>query len=222
MKRAFYYSMAFLLVSCSSQEEKQITDVDGNTYDITQIGNQKWTTKNLIVKHYQNGDLIQEAANQNEWDSLTNVGIGAYCILSFYSPFEDEFGLLYNWHAVHDPRGLSPSGWHIPTDDEWVIMKDFLGGFSFAGKKMRFSDPTFGGWQCEDDSDNSSGFTAYPGGACNENGTFLPSYLGGYWWSSTETDPFNAVHWRLLCGDPAIYRTIGLKQMGMSIRCIKD
>ena len=211
-----------LLVSCSPKEETQVTDIDGNNYEITSIGTQKWTTRNLIVKHYRNGDPIQQAMNMNVWDSLANAGIGAYCCISYYAPFESDYGLLYNWHTVHDPRGLAPTGWHIPTDNDWIILKDYLGGFSYAGQKMKSQHPPNDYWGCPDVSDNSSGFNAFPSGFAGTTGTFSPIDYGGFWWSSTETDIQNAIYWRVVPCDDGIYKLSGQKDMGMAVRLIKD
>ena len=98
------------------------------------IGTQTWTSKNLDVATYRNGDAIPQVQDFNEWKNLTT---GAWCYL-FNDPTNGtKYGKLYNWYAVTDPRGLAPEGYHIPTDEEWTILTDYLGGESAAGKKMK-------------------------------------------------------------------------------------
>ena len=77
----------------------------------------KLSEHNLTVTHYRNGDPILHAQSDEDWMRAGEMGLGAYCI----SP---TGGHLYNWHAVNDPRGLAPKGFHIPTDEEWRRVKD--------------------------------------------------------------------------------------------------
>jgi uncharacterized protein (TIGR02145 family) len=87
-----------------------------------------------------------------------------------------QYGRLYNGYAVDDPRGLCPSGWHVPSDAEWTALTDALGGGKVAGKKMKST-----AW----DGTNSSGFSALPGGARDGSlGYFYDDGYYGYWWSS--------------------------------------
>jgi uncharacterized protein (TIGR02145 family) len=222
---SFFTAILFILtcfVSCQEKAPSNMTDIDGKNYSFTTIAGQDWSTTNLTVKHYKNGDVIPQATNANEWDSLTNAGIGTWCYPGYSSILEEYYGVLYNWYAIHDTRGLAPDGWHIPSDDEWVNVKNNLGGFSFAGKKMKLIDPQPAGWECTDNSDNQSGLSAIPTGFIGDNGAYAPPYIGGFYWSSTETDSWNAIHWRLVGCDDAIYRMIVLKKYGMAIRCVRN
>jgi uncharacterized protein (TIGR02145 family) len=99
--------------------------------DVT-IGTQNWTSKNLNVSSYRNGDTIPQVQDAKAWSKLK---IGAWC----YNEKDKgtTYGKLYNWYAVNDPRGLAPNGYHIPTDAEWTKLTDYLGGESLAGKKMK-------------------------------------------------------------------------------------
>ena len=82
------------------------------------IGNQIWMKSNLDVEIFQNGERIQEAKSDEEWKMAYDKGQPAWC---YYLNYEKEYGKLYNLHAVSDPRGLAPVGYHIPSDDEWNI-----------------------------------------------------------------------------------------------------
>jgi hypothetical protein len=70
-----------------------------------------YTKENLDVKHYRNGDPIPFVKSKKKWSNLTT---GAYC----YYDNDPEKGVLYNWYAVNDSRGLAPEGWKIPTIEE--------------------------------------------------------------------------------------------------------
>ena len=78
------------------------------------IGTQTWTTKNLEVSTYRNGDTIPQVESEADWAKLST---GAWC----YSEKDNgtAYGKLYNWYAVKDARGLAPNGFHIPSDAEW-------------------------------------------------------------------------------------------------------
>ena len=97
------------------------------------IGTQTWTTKNLDVETYRNGDPIPEEQDASTWANLTT---GAWCYFANNTANGTTYGKLYNWYAVNDARGLAPNGYHIPTDAEWTILTDYLGGQLSAGTKM--------------------------------------------------------------------------------------
>lgn len=106
-------------------------DVNGNSYTTLVIDNKEWASKNLVVKKYKNGDNIPQVQNPNEWANLTT---GAWCYYN-NDPANEKYGLLYNWYAVNDPRGLAPQGWHVPTDSEWFNLQRFLitAGYNYDG-----------------------------------------------------------------------------------------
>jgi hypothetical protein len=109
-----------------------------NTIPSVTIGTQIWSTKNLDVARYRNGDTIPQVANATQWGNLTT---GAWCWYNNDSAtYAATYGRLYNWYAVNDPRGLAPQGWRIPTEGDWVILADYLGGASVAGGKMKSTD----------------------------------------------------------------------------------
>jgi len=101
---------------------------------IVTIGNQAWTSKNLDVETYRNGDVIPQVQDSAAWINLTS---GAWCYYYNDTSNGTKYGKLYNWYAVNDPRGLAPKGYHIPTVEEWEKLIDYLGGASEAGTKMK-------------------------------------------------------------------------------------
>ena len=107
------------------------------------IGTQTWTTKNLDVATFRNGDAIPQAKTNEEWKAGRENKQPAWCYYDNDAKNGTKYGKLYNWYAVNDARGLAPAGWHIPTDEEWTVLSTFLGGGDVAGKKMKMS-PVFG------------------------------------------------------------------------------
>ena len=180
------------------------------------IGSQVWANKNLDLNHYSNGDEIPQVQNGTTWANLTT---GAWCYYENITSNGPVFGKLYNWYAIHDPRGLAPAGYHIPSDDEWTTLITFLGGEAVAGGKMK----TTTGWNNPfGDATNSSGFTGLPAGHRDDHGAFY--YIGDEtnWWSSSEADLTGAWSHGLSHYDAHAYRTYVFKQEGLSVRCIKD
>jgi uncharacterized protein (TIGR02145 family) len=183
--------------------------------DEVKIGTQTWTSKNLDVSTYRNGDLIPQVQDQKAWANLTT---GAWCYYNNDESNGTKYGKLYNWCAVNDPRGLAPNGYHIPTDEEWTILSDYLGGESEAGTKMKSTS----GWKNNGNGTNSSGFSGLPGGFRSYNGSF--DYIGsyGYWWRSAGSSTNDAWARGLNYGNGNVNRSGYYKESGFSVRCLKD
>ena len=183
------------------------------------IGTQQWMGNNLDVTNYRNGDPIPYVTDATEWAGLTT---GAWCYYNNDPANGNLYGKLYNWHAVNDPRGLAPLGWHVPTDAEWTTLTTTLGGTSAAGGKMKMAGTTR--WTTPNTgATNSSGFAGLPGGGRYGLGTF--NFFGGYgyWWSSTEGDTTNAWYRYLYYGFSNVDRFITInKAYGFSVRCLRD
>lgn len=102
------------------------------------IGKQVWTTKNLNLKTFQNGDTIYQAKSQEEWKRAEENHQAAWCYLDNDTTNGIKYGILYNWFAINDPRGLAPAGYHIPSETEWDTLRNFLG--SNCGEKMKSAE----------------------------------------------------------------------------------
>jgi uncharacterized protein (TIGR02145 family) len=196
-----------------------VTDIDGNVYHTVTIGSQVWLAENLRVTRYRDGTPIPEVPESDTWCNLT---MGAFCAPALDSSADTAaYGLLYNFHAVNDSRGLCPEGWHVPTEEEWRTLIDYLGGDQEAGARMRETDS--GHWLISvPGSTNESGFTALPAGGRGRYGG--PGDVGSYttWWSSTSHDESFAWHWGLHPDKNSIRYNPGHKASGFSVRCIKD
>ena len=91
------------------------------------IGQQVWTTENLNVDKFRNGEIIPEAKSEEEWIEAGDNKKPAWCYYNNDPSNGTKYGKLYNWYAVNDPRGLAPEGWHIPSDKEWDVLTNYLG-----------------------------------------------------------------------------------------------
>ncbi len=194
--------------------------------------NQYWATKNLDVVTYRNGDTIPQVTDPSQWAKLTT---GAWCYYNNDPKLNSVYGKLYNWYAVNDPRGLAPTGWHIPSDFEWNKLIKCLDPNAdtscincdqktIAGNLMKATGIEY--WNSPNSgSTNSSGFTSLPGGVRYENGTF--SFLGysANYWSSTSANSLTAFFRNNVVGFPGVYRSSsdgGQKGNGISIRVVKN
>jgi uncharacterized protein (TIGR02145 family) len=173
-----------------------------------------WTSKNLDVSTYRNGDPIRYSSTPAEWLDAANKGEGAWCYYNNDPKNGAKYGKLYNWYAVKDPRVLAPIGYHISSDAELSVLTEYLGGEEIAGYKMKSTS----GWSNGANGDNSSGFNGLPGGACNSDGDFYRITASGYFWSSSET------WYRELRNDfdTKVYRGSYDKRYGFSVRCLRD
>ena len=182
------------------------------------IGTQQWMEKNLDVLTYRNGDIIPQVTDGTAWTALTT---GAWCYYNNDPANGALYGKLYNWYAVNDPRGLAPTGWHVPTDDEWTTLATTLSGDNVAGGKMkttgssRWATPNAG-------ATNESGFAGLPGGYHNNEGPFDDVGYYGYWWSATEFYTIDAWHCWLSYFDSNLLKTPVNKGNGFSVRCVRD
>jgi uncharacterized protein (TIGR02145 family) len=188
------------------------------------ICTQTWMLKNLNVSTYRNGDPIPQVADPTAWTELTT---GAWCYYENNNSNGSVYGKLYNWYAVNDPRGLAPTGWHIPTDAEWTALSNCLGGESVAGGKMKSTgtlEASTGLWYDPNMSaDNSSGFTGLPGGSRSwDLGGFDGIGYTGFFWSSSGVNTEGAWYRNLNYNIGNLERGGGFNQFGFYVRCIKD
>lgn len=204
-----------------------VTDIDGNVYQTVVIGTQVWMAENLKTTKYNDDSAIPIVTDNTTWTGLTT---DAFCWAQndevTYKPL---YGALYNWYAV-ETGSLCPTGWHVPTDADFVTLEVSLGmsEVDASGTEWRGTDQgkqlkNTTGWPEGQNGTNTSGFMALPAG--------YRSYLTGiseglgvitYWWTSTTLDENIAAYRRLDADNDAVYRNGTYKQAGKSIRCVKD
>lgn len=204
------------LISCATPTE--VADLSIPTQDVVTIGVQTWTTRNLDVGVFRNGDSIPHAATDEEWQRAAQSKTPAWCYYNNDPTNSSRFGRLYNWFAVMDPRGLAPDGFHVPTDAEWQILIDTLGGDEDAGGALKNQT----GWDGGATERNSAGFYANPGGSRHYEGGF--NYFGsfGNWWSTSERDSTFAWVRNMSMDDNDVNRYFLHKTKGFSVRVLKD
>jgi len=210
MEKGSLILIAVLLIatSCGNGSSNE-----SSSSDQVIIGNQVWMTKNLNVETYRNGDIIPQVQDSTAWANLTT---GAWCYYDNDSSNGEKYGKLYNWYAVNDSRGLAPKGWHIPDEEEWFQLTDYLGGESEAGDKMKSRS----GWYDDGNGTNSSGFSGLPGGTRTSWGRFFDGK--GAWWSSSKGDEHYAWYRYLYSYGDDIQRDAVFKEDGLYVRCVKD
>ena len=218
--------MAMLAAACSgAHHDDAWTKADTPTDPpfITLCGD-AWTTRNLDVTTYRNGEAIPQVRDPAMWTSLTT---GAWCWYNNDSATYHTYGRLFNWYAANDPRGLAPEGWHVLTDAEWESMETCLGEDS-VGYRMR----TAGAGQWPGPAmaiDNSSGSEGLPSGMRSDNGAFSHAGHSAVYWTSAEGSVSEAWCGRLIHhinnqGVGEMVTGIGYmnKADGYAVRCVKD
>ncbi len=207
MKNLVFFILMIILFSKCSSDTPYVT-----------IGNQKWSSTNLDVESFKNGDPIKEAKTNEEWILAEQSGDPVWCYYDNDEKNASQYGKLYNWHAVNDSRGLAPDGWHIPTDAEWNTLSEHLGGALVASKKIKNTE----GWESNGNGTNESGFKALPAGFRKSTGEFSSKGCFALFWSSTEFDANIATYRYLDCTTDELSSFNYLKGDGLSIRLIKD
>lgn len=218
----FLAALLFIVSSCKKNDEETITDADGNLYTSVTIGTQVWMVENLKTTRFNDGTDIPLITENTQWP---NASSPAYCWYDNNISNKEPFGALYNWHSVNTGK-LCPAGWHVPTQNDWEELIDFLGGDVVAGGKLKTPGTIEGGdgiwYQPNVDATNETGFTAVPGGM--RSADFFDINYGGVWWTSTEYSPERAFYYYINNYNAEIgdSDTGGTKNSGFSVRCMKD
>lgn len=183
------------------------------TYTTVSIGNQCWMRENLRNTSYSDGTPITKGQEIETWIMGTE---GKWCDYEEdKTPVVEEYGKLYNWYVVNNPKNICPTGWHVPSDEEWNDLVFYLGGEFLAGDILKTHAPDWNGR-------NLAGFNALPGGFRSNLGGFKYKTLYGFWWTKTEAS--NVYAWcRNMPGfENTVIRNNYFKKTGFSIRCLKD
>jgi uncharacterized protein (TIGR02145 family) len=200
-----------------------MTDQEGNVYKTIVIGTQEWMAENLNTSIYRNGDAIPTNLDNTAWSNTTS---GAWAHYNNDVSYACPYGKLYNWYTCVDARQLCPTGWHVPTDAEWTVLTNYLGGEVVAGGKMKAMGTIEAGtglWLSSNvEATNSSGFSGAPGGFRLVGGDYAGIGSDGNWYSSSESTMANA--WRRYLDYAAgnANRDAGNKEGGFSVRCLRD
>jgi uncharacterized protein (TIGR02145 family) len=174
-----------------SVKSGKLTDKrDGQKYRTVKIGNQVWMAENL---------------NHETGNSWCYDNDDSNCM---------QYGRLYDWNMA---KRACPSGWHLPSQDEWEGLVVEVGS-STAGKKLKSSS----GWNENGNGTDDYGFSALPGGYRNAGGKFYIAGYNGNWWAATEGDADSAYYRSMYYHDDEVYKGYFSKEYGLSVRCVGD
>jgi uncharacterized protein (TIGR02145 family) len=211
-----------------------VTDIDGNIYGTVQIGGVCFMDANLKTTHYRNGAPIPTGLNNSDWLSTSD---GAYALPNGNPINTNDYGLLYNWHAVNDPRGICPTGWHVPSESEFDIAVSVIDpsrcssciGSSYsltAGAEFKetglVGDGTGFWFPPNTGASNSTGFSGRPAGVRLNTGNEVLFGLSAYWWTSTLDALGNPFQFITGHDNPNMGRNNGFINAGNAVRCVKD
>lgn len=220
-----------------------VTDIDGNSYDAVQIGNQVWMAENLRTTKYADGTTIPMGStnsetepyryapgpNQSNEENMDNVA---------------RYGYLYNWPAVmhgassseanpSGVQGICPDGWHVPSDAEWTQLIDYMKTqpeYTASGNADHLAKALAAtwGWNSSNETDavgndlnanNATGFSALPAGTCW--GSFGGFGIVAHFWSCRESDGY-AMNRNLHNQFPMVFGGYYDRFNGFSVRCVRD
>jgi uncharacterized protein (TIGR02145 family) len=247
MKKIFLINFLFFsLISCEKETEEKdnpritseinfqstgtpigkfngtVSDIEGNTYKVVSIGKQAWMAENLKVSKYNDGTLIPYVSDRTQWKTLQTP---AWSYPVSNEKYNQKFGKLYTWYVVEanlkSNKNVCPTGWHVPSEADWKVLVDFLGGEEVAGGKMKEVGTTT--WNTPNvDANNTSLFTAISGGNRFFDGVDVNEGFSAGFWSSTSYDTIKAWYRHLNDFEGKISRYVFEKNCGFSIRCVKD
>jgi uncharacterized protein (TIGR02145 family) len=207
-----------------------LTDIEGNIYNTVRIGDQVWIRENLKTTRYNDNTEIPVVTDNVTWISLITPACSWYMFNE--SDGNNNYGVLYNWYTVNTGK-LCPTGWHVPNEDEWKTLVEYVGGEYYAGGRLKeqgtghWTNPNYG-------ASDFYGFTALPGGfrtGLNAGSFRAMGYLGRWWVSTDSANPWwdsadPVSRWarcRTIFFDSAeVILGMGLKTNGYSVRCVKD
>jgi uncharacterized protein (TIGR02145 family) len=239
MKRNLFFIIAIVAVislftTCASYKKDKLTsetatvkDIDGNVYHTVTIGTQVWMVENLKTSKYNDGTVIPNVTDNRAWEALTT---GAWCNYKNDKSTGTKYGKLYNWYAVNTGK-LAPVGWHVPSDEEWQTLNNYvsnnLGTSGSVAKALAatthwISTNDIGAIGNDLTKNNSTGFTALPGGCRFGSGSFSDIDYEGSWWSSTQGGTYGTWYSVMNHNDSDLGSHYSYKDYGLSVRCVKD
>lgn len=189
-------------------------DVEGNEFPTVIIGTQTWMARNLSITHYRNGDPITYIPVGESWGETES---GEYCDYDLIGTLGGAYGYFYNWYVLSDSRGICPDGWHVPSEQDWNVLIEYLGGMLEAGVKLR--ETGFSHWLKDvyEEATNESGFTALPAGMQGDDHRGVDARF----WTSTTPDANNAMYYGVAMGNQIFWANAGLSY-GISVRLVKN
>lgn len=198
--------------------DEEVNDVDCNLYKVVTIGKQNWMAENLRTTRFKDRTPVELIPDEKNW--LTDSAAFSWYENQVFD-FKYPYGALYNWQAVNSGK-LCPKGWHVPTQEEWNVLINHLGGMQNAGIKMKMTGDEF--WVAGNEkSNNASEFSALPAGMRDENGVFSGMGESAMWWTASESEEggqamaagLNAKSGNVVLGSHK-------RTNGFAVRCVED
>jgi len=214
-------SMTFLLSLATSQPlVAQSPKLTSSTSQIerVKIGTQIWMKENYAGTSFRNGDPIVRVVDDATWSEAGKSGTAAYTTYSNQTEPPANWGLLYNFAAISDERGICPKGWRVPNNRDWQVLEDFLGGGAKAADALKADQ----GWPGSYNGSNSSGFSALPAGWRTQNGIFYLAGRIGYFWTSDISPDGTVLSHMVFDVARPIFRIGYNPGMGQSLRCVAE
>jgi len=193
-------------------------DANGRNYPTVMIGTQIWMAENLAYLPTVN-NLIDGSEDEG-YETIPFYYVNGYngtdIVTAKSTSYYKTYGVLYNYNAA---LIAAPKGWHLPTNDEWMVLRNFLGGVFCDGKTLKSTT----GWIWPNMATNSNCFNALPGGNRGGGGSVNEIGYRATWWCSTESigTPW-ICNWNMFNNSTNLGQGRDEKSMGFSIRCIKD
>jgi uncharacterized protein (TIGR02145 family) len=222
--------MFLLLISCNKKQNNiyvnmdpwpvygSLADQDGNNYKTRIIGTQTWMAENLKTTKFNDGTPIPVVTDASSWNNLS----GPACCWQSYNPdYKVKYGVLYNWYTV-ETKNLCPKGWHVPTNEEWTQLIDYLGGEMTAGGRLK--ETGFRHWLSPNSgATDEEAFRALPGGSFNLSDTVFNSIREvGYWWTTSTNTKDLAISWLIYNSTERADKSFSPKKSGLSVRCMMN
>jgi uncharacterized protein (TIGR02145 family) len=225
-----------------------VADIDGNSYNTVSIGSQCWTTENLKVTKYNDGNAIPlnntytSGTVSTVWQGLTTGAYTIYDNESSTGANATNYGYLYNWYAAvgivtsmgSSTKNICPTGWHVPTESDWNKLVKFIDSGADTSSTSTIQSTTTGGkmkststlWNTAtppSPGTDNFGFTALPGGLRGDDGSFGLIRSFAFFWSATEKTLSSLAWCRILSNENSnVIRASSDKSVGASVRCLRD
>jgi len=236
MKKVYLFTLSIIVLvlsftGCVSKKMAEtVKDIDGNIYNTVTIGDQVWMQENLKTTKYNDGTPIPNVTDITEWRHCDSP---AFVWYDNDISYKEQYGALYNWHAVGDRPGLCPEGWHVPSDEEWKQLEMYLGMTKEQADGTVWRGTNEGGKMKEAGTEhwtspnkgatNESGLTVIGTGRRFTNGLFGTIKEGCTIWSSTASSLSSATYRHFATGNSGIGRNpAGEKKFGFTVRCVKN
>jgi uncharacterized protein (TIGR02145 family) len=216
MKTIFFICATLLSMTLSAQLQKTFVDPrDGQKYPICKIDRQVFMSRNLATKVFRNGDSLLQITTNKDWFEAQKNHLPAWRYFNDDSTTIEKYGLLYNWFAVTDPRGLAPEGWHIPSKLEFEELIQTVG--PNADELKSKTD-----WEENLNGTNLYGFNAYPCGLVKDTGKPVGQEWSAQFWTTSVKKKYYPYSFLLLVKEEKLNISFYLEGSGLSIRCIRD